>query len=208
MLNISIPKPCHEDWNAMTPTKQGAFCAVCTKEVMDFSNMSDDAVKNYFLLNAGKKTCGRFRKSQLKGLNIVVDEQLIYTNIAMWKKFLAVVVICFGAFFSSCTDIKGKAGPEVSTGVTLSPVETVKHVLGDATIASDMPKPPMPGDPDVKIKVVTVTCEYVQGDIAPPVPIKVEEESRLVMGIPELEPLPPADTVKKVVDTCRNPKFL
>lgn len=208
MLNISIPQPCHEDWNAMTPTEKGAFCAVCTKEVMDFSTMSDDEVKNYFLLNAGKKTCGRFRKSQLKGLNIVVDEQVIYTNIALWKKFLAVVVICFGALLSSCTDVKGKVEGEMPTAVAVYPPDTVTHILGDTTLANDLPKPPMPGDPDVKIKEVTVTCEYIVGDIAPPVPIQ-SDPPREVMGVPEIEPMPlPKDTAKKVVDTCSNAAYL
>ncbi len=40
MLKLSIPKPCHEDWAAMTPNEQGRHCAVCAKTVTDFTQMS------------------------------------------------------------------------------------------------------------------------------------------------------------------------
>lgn len=32
-MKISIPKPCNENWNEMTPDQQGAFCKVCSKVV-------------------------------------------------------------------------------------------------------------------------------------------------------------------------------
>lgn len=41
MLKLSIPTPCGERWENMTPTKKGAFYANCNKEVIDFSSLSD-----------------------------------------------------------------------------------------------------------------------------------------------------------------------
>ena len=41
--SLYIPKPCHEDWNKMTPTQQGKFCSSCSKQVIDFSLMSDQS---------------------------------------------------------------------------------------------------------------------------------------------------------------------
>ena len=43
-LTLSIPTPCTEDWNNMTPDKNGKFCAACQKTVVDFSR-----VKRFFL---------------------------------------------------------------------------------------------------------------------------------------------------------------
>ncbi len=62
-ITISIPEPCHEDWAKMNATEKGKFCAVCTKEVIDFTKTTDeDLVKK---LSAGGNLCGRFNKSQL-----------------------------------------------------------------------------------------------------------------------------------------------
>ncbi|SFR35735.1 CarboxypepD_reg-like domain-containing protein [Robiginitalea myxolifaciens] len=66
---IKIAEPCSEDWNQMTPTQQGAFCASCKKEVVDFTGMSNrelarrinEAEKD----KQGEGLCGRFRSSQL-----------------------------------------------------------------------------------------------------------------------------------------------
>ena len=33
-LQLSIPEPCHENWQQMTPTEQGRYCNACAKEVV------------------------------------------------------------------------------------------------------------------------------------------------------------------------------
>ena len=47
-MKITINEPCHEKWDAMTPNTQGAFCKVCAKDVVDFSNKSLQQIKNFF----------------------------------------------------------------------------------------------------------------------------------------------------------------
>lgn len=63
-LYLSIPKPCHEDWDKMTPTEKGRHCLNCQKEVVDFTAMSDQEILAIFSKN---KTglCGRFHTDQL-----------------------------------------------------------------------------------------------------------------------------------------------
>ncbi|EDM43528.1 hypothetical protein SCB49_00725 [unidentified eubacterium SCB49] len=48
-IKISIPEPCHEDWNKMTTTERGAFCKVCTKEVIDFTKKIDEDIVKHVL---------------------------------------------------------------------------------------------------------------------------------------------------------------
>ena len=60
-----IPQPCHEDWDKMTPGAKGRFCESCSKNVVDFSLMTDNEVLNYFKNNTGK-VCGRFANDQLQ----------------------------------------------------------------------------------------------------------------------------------------------
>jgi hypothetical protein len=62
-VNISIPKPCHEDWGAMTPEEKGRFCSVCSKTVIDFTKASDKEIIEH--LNKDATACGRFVSSQL-----------------------------------------------------------------------------------------------------------------------------------------------
>ncbi len=64
-IQLSIPEPCHENWNAMTPTDKGRFCASCQKQVIDFSTMSDRQIAQFFKKPSTGSVCGRFMQDQL-----------------------------------------------------------------------------------------------------------------------------------------------
>jgi|GEM_PF-704292 len=64
-LQLSIPKPCHEDWNVMTPVEKGKFCGSCQKQVVDFSRMSDRDIAQFFKKPSTGSVCGRFMTDQL-----------------------------------------------------------------------------------------------------------------------------------------------
>ena len=61
---LTIPEPCHEDWNKMSPTQKGKFCKSCAKDVVDFTKNSKEEIIDY-LSDATGKTCGRFKTSQI-----------------------------------------------------------------------------------------------------------------------------------------------
>ncbi|MGF2413443.1 carboxypeptidase-like regulatory domain-containing protein [Ferruginibacter sp.] len=65
-IQLSIPEPCHQNWQQMTPTQQGRFCNACAKQVIDFSVMSDAQVLNYFSNLKNEKVCGRAFSDQLE----------------------------------------------------------------------------------------------------------------------------------------------
>ena len=79
-VNISIPKPCHENWEAMTPEDKGKFCSVCTKTVFDFTKASDKEIIEQ--LNKDTTTCGRFYNNQLNRNLVVSQQKSSYWSIA------------------------------------------------------------------------------------------------------------------------------
>lgn len=63
-IQISIPHPCSQNWDEMTPAAKGRHCAQCQKTVIDFTGWSDAALYNYFANNTGN-VCGRVTGAQL-----------------------------------------------------------------------------------------------------------------------------------------------
>lgn len=70
-IQISIPTPCHQNWDAMTPAYKGRFCASCQKNVVDFTKSSDREIAES--LRQGS-ICGRFREDQLDR-NLIIPKK-------------------------------------------------------------------------------------------------------------------------------------
>lgn len=64
-LQLSIPEPCQQDWNDMSPNEQGRFCSSCAKTVVDFSIMTDAQLILYFENLKNENICGRVHLDQL-----------------------------------------------------------------------------------------------------------------------------------------------
>ena len=73
-IAISLPDPCHEDWNKMTPVERGRFCNACQKTVIDFTLLNDGQVIDIFKRNTDGQLCGRFVADQL-------DRELVDTRV-------------------------------------------------------------------------------------------------------------------------------
>jgi hypothetical protein len=167
MLLLSIPQPCHENWNEMSPREQGAFCQVCSKTVIDFTTMSDEEVKNYFLKHSGQKTCGRLRNDQLASHGNLLP-RVLEAAIPFWKKFLAIVFILFGTFLTGCTN-----NSKVNTSGDISTIEE-KHVTQSSTVGM------MSLEPDSLVAIREENCVQdtilmIKGDIKAVEPVMVGE---------------------------------
>jgi hypothetical protein len=62
-IQISIPEPCHKDWQNMTPVEKGRFCASCQKTVLDLTHLSDNEIIEVVTKN--DNLCARIKVSNL-----------------------------------------------------------------------------------------------------------------------------------------------
>ncbi len=97
-IQISIPSPCHENWEAMTAAEHGRFCGACQNVVTDFTQMEDEEIIRH--IQEGKNLCGRFNNDQLNRPLQVPVEQPRYFISNFYKK-IAAGLLFFSAFSST-----------------------------------------------------------------------------------------------------------
>lgn len=110
-FTLTVPTPCHEDWNNFTPTQKGKFCGACQKEVIDFTKSTDDEIKHYFKNNT-QLTCGRFKQDQLK---IYPETATTTKTHSAWATFVAFLMLL------------GHETAEAQTSTTIPQEEIVKQ---------------------------------------------------------------------------------
>lgn len=91
---IIIAKPCHENWNKMTPEEQGRHCAVCSKVVKDFTKMKTDDIVHTLKSTEGE-ICGRINVKELTPVN---KKQKIYfwINGVIFRKAIYPIMALLG----------------------------------------------------------------------------------------------------------------
>jgi hypothetical protein len=104
---ITIPEPCHENWDKMTPKDNGRFCISCSKTVIDFSTMLPEEIQHFFIQNQNNKICGRFENWQLETIQIKIPSKVLYTQTNYHKIFLLALFIAMGTTLFSCADKDG-----------------------------------------------------------------------------------------------------
>lgn len=115
-MKITIPTPCHENWNNMTPEEKGRFCSVCSKTVRNFRTVSDEEIIDVFS-DSSENICGNFNKTQLER-----DLRYSFVNV-LFMKFAVGFMLTAGGFVSleaqqkdlaaQLADVSGKVGAPV-----------------------------------------------------------------------------------------------
>lgn len=97
-FHFSVPGPCHEDWDKMSPEEKGRHCAVCKKVVRDFTKESEEEIRRSFIENNGK-LCGRFLPAQLAANNF--SYQLSRSHFRQLRNFCFALILTFSATLCS-----------------------------------------------------------------------------------------------------------
>jgi hypothetical protein len=117
---ITIPNPCHEDWNKMNPQEKGRLCDKCCKVVVDFREKTTEQILGFFKEKIGQKVCGRFKAEQ-------VQPALVPVRINRTRTFLAALVLVFGGLlFNSC-----KEGSLSGRGVVMGEMVADTSIYGN-----------------------------------------------------------------------------
>lgn len=104
MKNISIPEPCSENWNEMTPTEKGAFCQKCALEVIDFTNKSSDEIRQVLAQNIGNHACMRIKNTQMDELNEDFSAWRINNQQSFNRAWVFTLLVVFGMTLFSCQE--------------------------------------------------------------------------------------------------------
>gem|GEM_PF-872332 len=109
---FSVPEPCHEKWDEMTPNEKGRHCASCNKTVIDFSLYSDQQLLDFISKQQGK-VCGRFNNYQLdRPVTPTVPE-----NPSILKRIAVGTAIA--ATLAACNDETTKTNPDFVKNITV-----------------------------------------------------------------------------------------
>ncbi|MBB4800334.1 hypothetical protein HNP37_000373 [Flavobacterium nitrogenifigens] len=145
---ITIPEPCHEDWNKMSPNENGRFCMSCSKTVVDFTSMLPEEIQHFFIQNKNEKICGRFKKSQLDSITIQIPNRVLYSQTHYRKIFLLALFVAMGTTLFSCQGKDGAKQKIEKVEITDessqldSPIGKARISKNDST--NEIPPPPPP----------------------------------------------------------------
>lgn len=153
-FKLTIPEPCHENWDKMKPKDNGRFCLSCSKTVVDFTAMLPDEVQHFFIQNQNSNICGRFKKSQLDTITIQIPSRILYTQTHYHKMFLLALFIAMGTTLFSCADKDGNKQKIDKVEVVQNDRVTEHISVGDTKINNLnntlLPPPPPPKINQVK----------------------------------------------------------
>lgn len=163
-MEISIKKPCHENWDSFTPNEQGAFCGKCVKTVVDFSNKSIDEIKDFFAGKENERVCGRFETRQLTSLSFdaFFNE---FKGFNFTKRFAVILYFTFGMWLFNTSsglaqnNVHEKGDVEIKN--TNSVMGGVSAMLPKDTAKTACVKP-QPQDKMITGKVAYVKPEIVE----------------------------------------------
>ena len=176
-FQITIPKPCHENWNTMTPKEKGRFCDSCAKVVVDFTKKSTKEIQDYLVDNYQQKTCGHFYKKQLDSITIEIPQVSFTQQVSFQKLFILALFFVMGTTLFSCKYSDGKTQKIENIVI----VDTLQKIEKRVSIKDSINNKTKPGIEIIEI-ITTGDLEVLEteGEI---VLEEIEEEEEIVEDV-------------------------
>lgn len=170
-LHISIPSPCHEKWQDMTPAEKGRFCSSCQKVVHDFTRSSDREIAA--AITKENNLCGRFLSTQLERDLVIPKEKN-----TIWMAASAAVV----SFLSLGTE----AAAQNPVATEQIPTTGYGNILGKAAPSTSIISGVVYDDVGMPIPAVDITVEgtilHVQTDFDGKYAIEAKQGNILIFS--------------------------
>jgi glycine cleavage system H lipoate-binding protein len=130
-IQLSIPEPCHENWDSMSLSEKGRFCGSCQKEVVDFTGMTDAELFAFFAQPRTGSVCGRTHIGQL---DTPIAQPIPIKKHRLWYLQYAASLLLLLAKPGS-----GKA--QDKPPVTVAPQSHASDILMGDTLIVEKPQP-------------------------------------------------------------------
>lgn len=131
-FSISVKEPCLEKFESFVVTPKGGFCDSCQKEVIDFTTLSDKELIQHFD-NSSNKTCGRFKKSQLKSYEtnpfISMNTSLVSRGVAIMS--FSLLALCAAPVLHA--QETAELNTSMQTELSISPSTSIAYEIVDKT---------------------------------------------------------------------------
>ena len=128
---LTIDNPCTESWTSMTTSDKGRFCSNCSKNVIDFSALSDTQII-HLIENSNGKLCGRLSKNQVDRIMEIQNQQNLGTTI---YKLLAGVLL-----FTPSDNLLAQTTIEINQTVLQADNFNIKNDSNIKSTGDNLPK--------------------------------------------------------------------
>ncbi len=149
---ITIPNPCQQPWQQMTPNAEGRHCDHCAKTVIDFASMTDTELIRYLITH--NNVCGSFSEPQLNSVNIQLYTQSLKAETG-WKKWLMTIALFGSTLFYKAS---GQTTTVTAPKVEQSPLANYPNGFALGKIAMSPP-----AQREIKGQILDDDCQPLPG---------------------------------------------
>ncbi len=130
---VEISSPCDKNFNKMPKSGNGRYCYSCEKVVVDFTNMTNTELQNYFKNYTGDEICGRVKSTHLDQQNrfekfLYNGKQFAANKISIKPLRIAILGLVSGLLTFTTSCIMGKMRmPSEKTTTSNADTNTVRN---------------------------------------------------------------------------------